>query len=710
MRFNSLLKRRSPSASPLRDISITNANSSSCHSLPVHISTANTPSTKFANDANNYGYHNYQSENCSNSNSNGHNYNNGNHGMAMINQGNNDRCSSRCSSMSISSSSSSSLTGAGRGELGQAAQQQQQQQQQQQLVSGELLLMQELQNNQNQQYGHYHYMNNTNSTYNNNTNNYSSNNSSSNISHPHSTNRQHQHQHQHIHQSHLQHDHDLEQYQYDSSNKLYKPFQFTFSSILNFILNNIPCNCVKHNYHYYASMIPSPSQSFDYATNNNNNNNNNSSLSSSSSLHNNNDYYNNKQNYGYSYSYNYNKSQQQQQQEPYHFRRKITYRNTIYFIKRYIQIFTLLLILHLTFVGLYNRMHVPNTCEVADLSIEKLKLMDWIGRDVDYIIHDGKSNSYSQSISTADAVNEVDGDDYSYGTGNDNSGDADGDDDLEGGSESNDPGAMNRRTLKEGRVLKKLNTKSTSSSSHRKNLEKFRTELPKIIHHQWKTDTVPSKYTKWYDQWKVHFPEPEYQHILWTDDSARDLIAEHYTWFLPTYDNYDLNIKRADAARYFILHYNGGIYADLDYEPMINFYDYLPQNQVGLVESPYVYNEKTQNSFMTSPRGDPFWVHVFKGLGVNAHKSVLHATGPSFLDGMMETSKHPVYTLPCENFHRIPYGELKESRWSAVIGREVITRLVPVNKHCGYFKEEDSCQFGKHHNAAGWTTESFLGI
>lgn len=354
-------------------------------------------------------------------------------------------------------------------------------------------------------------------------------------------------------------------------------------------------------------------------------------------------------------------------------------------------------------------MHVPNTCEVADLSLEKLKLLNWIGRDVDYIIHDGNANLDGISTGVEGDDYAFHGDDYADTTTTSGSGDVYADEDGNGNG--------TRRRLKQQQEVQRSDAKSSnddtpssssSSSMSSHHLHKFKPELPKIIHHQWKTDTVPSKYTKWYDQWKVHFPEPEYQHIVWTDDTARNLIMEHYSWFLPTYDNYDMNIKRADAARYFILHNMGGIYADLDYEPMINFYNYLPQNQVGLVESPYVYNEKTQNSFMTSPRGDPFWVHVFQGLGENAHKSVLHATGPSFLDGMMESSKHPVYTLPCENFHRIPYGELKESRWTAVFGREVITRLVPVNKNCGYFKEEDSCQFGKHHNAASWTAESLF--
>lgn len=32
------------------------------------------------------------------------------------------------------------------------------------------------------------------------------------------------------------------------------------------------------------------------------------------------------------------------------------------------------------------------------------------------------------------------------------------------------------------------------------------------------------------------------------------LIADNYTWFLPTYKGYHFDIQRVDAARYFILH------------------------------------------------------------------------------------------------------------------------------------------------------------
>lgn len=234
----------------------------------------------------------------------------------------------------------------------------------------------------------------------------------------------------------------------------------------------------------------------------------------------------------------------------------------------------------------------------------------------------------------------------------------------------------------------------------------FETKVPKIIHQQWKTETVPKKFLKWKKKWEEYYPEPEYKHMLWTDKNARELIVEHYPWFLETYDGYDHNINRADAARYFILHFYGGIYADLDYEPTTNFYEYLPQNQVAMVESPYYWNEKTQNCLMSSPRNDPFWIDLFSVLARNAKKEeVLEATGPILLDQAVEYSTHPTYILPCENFQRVPLGEYDQTLWTTVYDREIMFRLKPISKNCGYYSN-DQCHFGKHHNTVSYRTTS----
>ncbi|KAF8760201.1 Glycosyltransferase sugar-binding region containing DXD motif [Rhizoctonia solani] len=57
---------------------------------------------------------------------------------------------------------------------------------------------------------------------------------------------------------------------------------------------------------------------------------------------------------------------------------------------------------------------------------------------------------------------------------------------------------------------------------------------------------------------------PDYEYMLWTDQASDDFIAEHYSWFLPTFRAYTYPIQRADAIRYFVLHHYGGVYLDLD--------------------------------------------------------------------------------------------------------------------------------------------------
>lgn len=87
--------------------------------------------------------------------------------------------------------------------------------------------------------------------------------------------------------------------------------------------------------------------------------------------------------------------------------------------------------------------------------------------------------------------------------------------------------------------------------------EDFRPVVPKIIHQQWKNQTVPAKFKQWQKKWQEIFPEPEYKYMLWTDATGKKLIEEHYPFFLKTYNEYPFGIQRADSMRYFILHKYG---------------------------------------------------------------------------------------------------------------------------------------------------------
>ena len=45
---------------------------------------------------------------------------------------------------------------------------------------------------------------------------------------------------------------------------------------------------------------------------------------------------------------------------------------------------------------------------------------------------------------------------------------------------------------------------------------------------------------------------------LWTDDDNRQLVKEHYPWFLDTYDSLPKPVMKADASRYLYMHHIGG--------------------------------------------------------------------------------------------------------------------------------------------------------
>ncbi|GAA6032021.1 hypothetical protein JCM8097_003391 [Rhodosporidiobolus ruineniae] len=156
-------------------------------------------------------------------------------------------------------------------------------------------------------------------------------------------------------------------------------------------------------------------------------------------------------------------------------------------------------------------------------------------------------------------------------------------------------------------------------------------KIPRIIHATWKTDILPPKYEEFRQGcMDLH---PDYEFKLWSDASSRAFIAEHYSWFLSTFDGYTYPIQRADVIRYFVLHYYGGIYMDLDIgcrrnmDPLLYFEVVLPQTiPVGV-----------SNDLMFAEKGHPFMDLVIHNLitfdhtyGTN-YPTVMFSTGPMFL-------------------------------------------------------------------------------
>ena len=176
--------------------------------------------------------------------------------------------------------------------------------------------------------------------------------------------------------------------------------------------------------------------------------------------------------------------------------------------------------------------------------------------------------------------------------------------------------------------------------------------IPKIIHQTWKDKIIPKQWQISQDEWlRLH---PTWSYRLWTDSDLRDFIANDYSWFLDTYDSYPHHIQRVDAARYFILHKYGGLYSDLDIQPVKEFDDIIKVNSVLLVITPNL--NYVTNYLMASPAGDEFWLHVFKELKhrssntswwwLGKHLLVMNTTGPMMLDKAVKSYKGSVSFMP----------------------------------------------------------------
>ncbi|AWU75998.1 uncharacterized protein C5L36_0B12270 [Pichia kudriavzevii] len=155
--------------------------------------------------------------------------------------------------------------------------------------------------------------------------------------------------------------------------------------------------------------------------------------------------------------------------------------------------------------------------------------------------------------------------------------------------------------------------------------------IPKIIHQTYKTTDIPEH---WKDgQKNCQILNPDYKYILWTDEMARDFIAEQYPWFLKTFDSYPFPIERADAIRYFILYHFGGIYIDLD--------DSCQRNLDPLLTVP-AFVRKTlptgiSNDLLGSVPNHPFFYKAINQLEkyqrnwLVPYITIMFSTGPLFL-------------------------------------------------------------------------------
>ncbi|THC92655.1 hypothetical protein EYZ11_007857 [Aspergillus tanneri] len=199
------------------------------------------------------------------------------------------------------------------------------------------------------------------------------------------------------------------------------------------------------------------------------------------------------------------------------------------------------------------------------------------------------------------------------------------------------------------------------------------TTLPKIIHQTW--FPVGSNMSERAQTWvkTMRAQNPDWEYVLWDDETNRMLVEQHFPWFLETYLKLPQEILRADVARNFYMYLFGGMYADVDTEalrpvaPLFAAHDISLASHQSSLSSPQLVpqaqraflgrmghnydltsNAAVPNGWMASPPGHPFWLlpvlHVLERAGGGGDGSVEDLTGPGALGRMIkkyfEDSQH----------------------------------------------------------------------
>lgn len=170
--------------------------------------------------------------------------------------------------------------------------------------------------------------------------------------------------------------------------------------------------------------------------------------------------------------------------------------------------------------------------------------------------------------------------------------------------------------------------------------------IPKHIHQMffYETDKViPEALEQARNTWTKN--HPGFKYTLWNATTVQSLISTRYPRLLNVYDSYTHWVRRADMARYVVLHTFGGIYIDLDIKSkgvdLNNLYDNINKTS-GVVL--YLTNPPiTSNDFMMSKPYHPFMTHVLCGLRDANHwyglpyLTTMMATGPLFLNSRFKS-------------------------------------------------------------------------
>jgi mannosyltransferase OCH1-like enzyme len=110
--------------------------------------------------------------------------------------------------------------------------------------------------------------------------------------------------------------------------------------------------------------------------------------------------------------------------------------------------------------------------------------------------------------------------------------------------------------------------------------------IPKIIIQTGPANMSP-KYAKFVADLKRM--NPEYQYMYFDDDDIIEFFSKNYPELLDVYEKLPIFIQKIDFFRYVAVYHYGGIYLDLDMEPLIPFDDALLKHDAVFPVDEYIF-------------------------------------------------------------------------------------------------------------------------
>jgi len=233
--------------------------------------------------------------------------------------------------------------------------------------------------------------------------------------------------------------------------------------------------------------------------------------------------------------------------------------------------------------------------------------------------------------------------------------------------------------------------------------------IPRIIHQTWKSRSVPEPFRAYQKKWQELHPSYEYR--LWTDEDNSILVRTEFPELFDLYRSFRREIFRTDLVRCLYLARFGGVYVDLDVEPLRPLDGFLRDNgDCILGAEPEAHARRRRgkarmacNAVMASIAAHPFWALMTEEMQRRAsvsHADPVSVTGPIALDAVYEqhgqrlgvTVSHPdaFFPLPDLAAQSLPLSRHQRKHFERMLE----------------LKQYPAASWGVHHWAHTWIPEN----